>query len=77
MVFEFSNDVERNQTYRSKETEKPMEKGPRTEKLCRFLRLYREPQATFKTEKPHKNWSKTEKPLAKGTKTAKAKVEPS
>ena len=65
MVFEFSNDVERNQTYRSKETEKPMEKGPRTEKPRRFLRLYREPQATFKTEKPHKNWSKTEKPLAK------------
>ena len=55
MVFEFSNDVERNQTYRSKETGKPMEKGPRTEKPRRFLRLYREPQATFKTEKPHKN----------------------
>ena len=55
MVFEFSNDVERNQTYRSKETEKPMEKRAPNRKTAKFLRLYRKPQATFKTEKPHKN----------------------
>ena len=55
MVFEFSNDVERNQTYRSKETEKPMEKGSGTKKPRWLLRLFHKPQATFKTEKQHKN----------------------
>jgi hypothetical protein len=55
MVFEFSNVVERNQKYHSKETEKLMEKGSRTKKTRWFLGIFRKPKATFKTVKPHKN----------------------
>ena len=41
MVFKSADDVETNLTCHTKETEKPMEKGPQTEKPRKFLRLYR------------------------------------
>ena len=67
MVFEFSNDVERNQTYRSKETEKPMEKWGANRKTA--------PVFTPKTQTAGNLLNrKTAEKVSKNRKTAHKKV---
>ena len=55
--FSTSDDTKRILTYHWRETEKLMEKRAANRKPPMFSRLYRKPQAIFKTEKPLKKSS--------------------